>query len=71
MNLTEDDWKYIFLALDLSRKVFRSNPVLQDVLDEDRYLFIEALFDIMDKIGAEGKVAFRELNNEGISQHTK
>jgi hypothetical protein len=61
MNLTEDDWKYIFLSLDLSRKVFRSNPVLEDVLDENRYLFIEALSDIMDKIGVEGKVAFEKF----------
>lgn len=64
MNLTEDDWKYIFLSLDLSRKVFRSNPVLQDILDEDRYLFIEALSDIMDKIGVEGKTAFKELSEK-------
>jgi hypothetical protein len=67
MNLTEDDWKYIFLSLDLSRKVFRSNPVLQDILDEDRYLFIEALSEIMDKIGVEGKVAFQkfqEINSD-------
>ena len=58
MVLSLNEWKFIFLSLNLARTVFANNPVLQDVMaDNQRERFIDDLSDIMDKIGLDGKEA--------------
>jgi hypothetical protein len=56
--LTEQDWEFIFNALQLSRTNFANNPVLVDIMAEElRDHFIERISDIMDRIGYQGTIA--------------
>lgn len=57
LELSAGEWEYIFRALHMTRRVFHENPVVEDVLGEDRFHFIDGLSHIMDKIGVDGKEA--------------
>lgn len=70
LEITAEEWEFIFKSLELSRSVFVNNPVLLDIMPEDsRELYIEKLSGIMDKIGLNGSLA--AANHSSSSSSSK
>lgn len=62
--LSAGEWEFIFKSLDMARHVFANNPVLEDImLEEERDQYILDLSGIMDKIGVNGKEAYKRGTN--------